>query len=76
MGERCECWKCCEERGEQIWHMIVCGTCGNKRCPHAADHDLDCTGSNDAGQPGSAYEHGSGAASARRLSDAGGRVEP
>jgi hypothetical protein len=63
----CGCWRCHEERGEQIRHMIVCPTCGAKRCPHAADHDLACTGSNDTGQPGSAYEHGSGAASVRRL---------
>jgi hypothetical protein len=35
--------------------MIVCLTCGNKRCPHATDHRLKCTNSNDAGQAGSAY---------------------
>lgn len=35
--------------------MIVCATCGNKRCPHATDHNLECTGSNEAGQPGSRY---------------------
>lgn len=35
--------------------MILCPTCGNKRCPHASDHDLDCTGSNEPGQPGSVY---------------------
>lgn len=38
--------------------MVVCSECGNKRCPHAADHNLACTGSNDAGQPGSAYPAG------------------
>lgn len=63
----CRCWKCHEERGDQIMFMIVCALCGNKRCPHAADHDLACTNSNDVGQPGSAYEHGSGAATARRM---------
>lgn len=36
--------------------MIVCGTCGNKRCPKASDHDLACTDSNEPGQPGSIYE--------------------
>ena len=36
--------------------MIVCPTCGNKRCPKASDHTLACTGSNDPGQKGSAYE--------------------
>ena len=35
--------------------MIVCPTCGNKRCPKASDHDLACTGSNEPGQPGSVY---------------------
>ena len=35
--------------------MIVCPTCGNKRCPHATDHNLECTGSNEPGQPGSRY---------------------
>lgn len=27
-----------------------------KRCPHASDHDLTCTNSNDPGQPGSVYQ--------------------
>ena len=36
--------------------MIVCPTCGNKRCPHASDHRLACTGSNAPGQPGSVYK--------------------
>lgn len=35
--------------------MIVCSTCGNKRCPKATDHQLDCTGSNEPGQAGSRY---------------------
>jgi len=35
--------------------MVVCPTCGNKRCPHATDHRLPCTGSNEPGQPGSRY---------------------
>lgn len=35
--------------------MILCPTCGNKRCPHATDHKLDCTNSNEPGQPGSRY---------------------
>lgn len=36
--------------------MILCETCGNKRCPHANDKAMDCTNSNDPGQKGSAYE--------------------
>lgn len=35
--------------------MILCRKCGNKRCPHATDHRLGCTGSNEPGQKGSAY---------------------
>lgn len=36
--------------------MILCPECGNKRCPHASDHRLACTGSNKPGQRGSVYE--------------------
>jgi hypothetical protein len=36
--------------------MILCPTCGNKRCPKANDHRNECTGSNEPGQKGSAYE--------------------
>lgn len=35
--------------------MILCPDCGNKRCPKANDCQNECTGSNDPGQPGSAY---------------------
>lgn len=35
--------------------MVVCGICGNKRCPHATNHIFACTGSNDPGQPGNSY---------------------
>jgi hypothetical protein len=35
--------------------MILCPTCGNKRCPKASDHRLACTNSNESGQPGSIY---------------------
>ena len=36
--------------------MVVCSTCGNKRCPHATDHRLECSGSNEPGQPGSVHK--------------------
>lgn len=36
--------------------MIVCPDCGNKRCPKATNHRLDCTDSNDPGQPGSWFQ--------------------
>lgn len=63
----CECHRCI--RDKRIGHsgewgflplsftkMILCQTCGNKRCPHASDHALKCTGSNDPGQHGSVYQ--------------------
>lgn len=69
-GDGCPCRLCVrdrDQRGEgvdlglgvriptEMTRMILCPTCGNKRCPHANDHRLACTGSNDVGQPGSAY---------------------
>lgn len=35
--------------------MVLCPTCGNKRCPKATDHRLDCTNSNEPEQYGSIY---------------------
>jgi hypothetical protein len=35
--------------------MVLCPTCGNKRCPHAHDHRNACTNSNELGQIGSHY---------------------
>jgi len=64
---RCECHRCIAEKGLtgvelfgialplNACKMIVCGDCGNKRCPKASDHGNACTGSNDPGQPGSIY---------------------
>lgn len=39
------------------WHswMTLCPECGNKRCPGAANHENECTGSNAPGQAGSLY---------------------
>ncbi len=58
----CGCRRCIEDRGDTInglprlaGEMVVCKTCGSKRCPHAADHRHSCTDSNDPGQLGSAY---------------------
>lgn len=53
---KCGCWKCMEGRAEVRVRMILCPTCGCKRCPKASDHDLACTGSNEPGQVGSAYQ--------------------
>lgn len=50
------CWKCFTDSGTtRSPFMMLCGTCGNKRCPRASDHSLDCSGSNESGQPGSVY---------------------
>lgn len=38
--------------------MALCPACSNKRCPKANDHRNTCTGSNEPGQPGSAYVGG------------------
>jgi len=68
MSSECNCMKCSSGQivehtapDGQVWRfprimMHVCSICGNKRCPHATDHELDCTGSNEPGQKGSAYE--------------------
>lgn len=63
----CECHRCIAEyklgsQGLFGWlplsstKMILCPKCGCKRCPRASDHDLECTGSNASGQPGSVYQ--------------------
>jgi hypothetical protein len=64
----CPCYGCTKARtdlepghlmfGEpvEMQQMFLCETCGNKRCPHAADHENECTGSNEPGQAGSLYE--------------------
>ncbi|CAG2132163.1 hypothetical protein [Cupriavidus numazuensis] len=51
--KQCGCQTCRPHSVEM--RMILCPTCGNKRCPHANDHRNACTGSNELGQPGSAY---------------------
>lgn len=50
-----DCHKCFKEAGIPVMFMLVCPICGNKRCPHASDHNLTCTGSNEPNQPGSIY---------------------
>lgn len=63
----CPCYACTSRRtaldpgtmmlGQSVdmMRMFLCETCGNKHCPHAADHRNACTGSNETGQPGSLY---------------------
>ena len=68
MDTKCHCYECRKDdivgfldNDEKfpityaMSRMIVCPTCGNKRCPHATDHNNPCTGSNKPGQPGSRY---------------------
>jgi len=63
------CWECLKHKTVKMrfnddsyydmpvvgTRMILCVTCGNKRCPHATDHRFTCTGSNEPGQTGSRY---------------------
>lgn len=51
----CHCQQCHVDRGDSMIRMFVCDICGNKRCPHATDHRLACTNSNDVGQEGSSF---------------------
>jgi hypothetical protein len=63
--EKCECRNCLDDfeklnppgPGLSHWttRMVVCSICGNKRCPHANNHNNPCTNSNEPGQPGSSY---------------------
>ena len=60
---QCYCYNCNKDRMDEtgripytLTRMIVCPTCGNKRCPHSTDHNLECTNSNDPGQTGSRYQ--------------------
>lgn len=58
----CQCRQCLRDRKAEgpgglpaeFTRMIVCATCGDKRCPHATDHRHACTGSNEHGQKGGA----------------------
>ena len=51
----CGCLKCSPNVFPNI-RFNVCSICGNKRCPHASDHNYECTNSNDVGQTGSVYK--------------------
>lgn len=55
-ANECSCYRCLEKKSVDVWWVVVCSTCGNKRCPHATDHRLDCGHSNEPGQKGSLYE--------------------
>lgn len=58
MKKECQCEACRPNNlFEGVMRMIVCETCGNKRCPHATDHRNACSGSNEPGQKGSSWEN-------------------
>ncbi len=46
----CICWKCLA--GKNVAMMVLCPTCGNKRCPKASDHEFRCSDSNATDQVG------------------------
>jgi hypothetical protein len=61
-GEPVGCWchKCNENKTVNglplaMTRMILCPECGNKRCPKASNHALQCTNSNEPNQVGSVY---------------------
>lgn len=49
----CGCRAC---NPKAAW-LVTCDNCGNKRCPHATNHEFACTDSNEPGQKGSEWEH-------------------
>jgi len=57
----CWCYRCLsqiqDEHGIPVtsYTFIVCPECGNKRCPRATNHELECSHSNEPGQQGSIY---------------------
>lgn len=65
-----DCARCDDQRATEAYEasgnysdllvrrMILCLTCGNKRCPKATWHGNECTGSNDPNQAGSDYHFG------------------
>jgi len=59
-ADHCGCGMCTVAKEETMSledgmlsrRMITCPNCGNKRCPHALNHEMRCTHSNDPGQIG------------------------
>jgi NADH pyrophosphatase NudC (nudix superfamily) len=50
------CRLCYNKSGSLLLdRMILCSECGNKRCPKATNHELQCTNSNAPNQAGSIY---------------------
>lgn len=56
INEECGCRRCTpKERLMDYPVTITCNVCGNKRCPCATDHYLECTNSDEPDQKGSIY---------------------
>jgi len=61
IGDCENCYACLKDKwSPDGWpvtatRMILCPLCGNKRCPKATLHTLNCTNSNEPGQSGSRY---------------------
>ena len=62
--EDCACLRCSKQRGHRhafmdgfpkLWRY-ACELCGNKRCNHHSDHDLECTKNNEPRQTGSVFQ--------------------
>jgi hypothetical protein len=56
----CGCFRCLNDPSKDLQNpttlkLVVCVTCGHKRCPKGTWHGFRCTGSNEPGQPGSRY---------------------
>ena len=53
----CHCHTCnpIDYKRPDSVYMRLCPICGNKRCPKATDHRLECTNSNEPNQEGSIY---------------------
>lgn len=72
-----DCWcEACRPNTLADMRMILCQTCGNKRCPHATNHLNACTGSNEPGQKGSSWENVSPRFSAPPAVEPRGLVAP
>jgi Zn finger protein HypA/HybF involved in hydrogenase expression len=52
--KRCWCHTCRPITMEDM-RMVLCPSCGNKRCPRATNHNNACTNSNEPNQEGNIY---------------------
>jgi hypothetical protein len=61
------CHACFKASGAMLMtRIILCPSCGNKRCPKASNHRLECTDSNESGQAGSVYTNPTAAQPAQK----------